>query len=439
MKQKISQLKAHPKYNHWMHWGKLISITGSAQVIVQAVGFVSGILIIRLLPTQEYALYTLANTMLGTMTILADSGISTGVMAQGGKVWQDKEKLGAVLATGLDLRRRFAIGSLIISTPILFYLLLHNGASWLMSLLIVLSLIPAFYAALSDSLLEIVPKLHQSILPLQKNQVTVGLGRLFLSAITLFVFPWTFVAILASGIPRIYGNVKLKKISSEFVNLTQHANTEVKEEILKLVKKNLPAAIYFCISGQISIWIISIFGNSTSIAQIGALGRVSMILNIVGALFSILIVPRFSRIQNQPLRLFSLFSKIIITSICIMVLIILGAHIFSNQLLWILGKNYSGLNSELDLLLIGNSLNLIMGVALTLTINRGWILTPIISISLNLLPTIIGCSIFDISTVKGVLLMNNLISLVQMLLYISYGYYKIFNDIKNEKSISTIL
>ncbi len=98
MKDILIKFKQHPKYDTIVSWGKLISITGSAQIIVQAVGFASGILIIRLLPVQEYAFYTLANTMLGAMTVLSDGGISTGVMAQGGKVWEDKLKLGKVLA-----------------------------------------------------------------------------------------------------------------------------------------------------------------------------------------------------------------------------------------------------------------------------------------------------------------------------------------------------
>ena len=379
-------------------------------------------------------LFRSANSMQHPLTILADGGISTGVMAQGGKVWQDKEKLGAVLATGLDLRRKFAIGSLIVSTPILLYLLLHNGASWLTAVLIVLSLIPAFYAALSDSLLEIVPKLHQSILPLQKNQITVGVGRLFLSALTLFIFPWTFVAILAGGIPRIYGNIKLIKISNRFADKNQKPNLEIRKEILIVVKRNLPAAIYYCISGQITIWLISIFGNSTSVAQIGALGRLAMILSLVSAIFSTLIVPRFSRIQNQSAKLLDLYSRILFTLFGITVIIIGFAYIFSNELLWILGNRYSGLNLELNLLLIGSSLNLIMAAALTLTLNRGWILSPIISISLNVFPTILGCLIFDITTVNGVLYMNNLIAFVQMILYISYGYYKIMSELKNEKS-----
>ena len=164
MKALVQQIIVHPRYSKFYGWGKLISITGGAQIIVQALGLVCGIIVIRLLPTQEYALYTLANTMLGTITVLADGGISSGVMSQGGKIWQDKEKLGAVLTTGLDLRRKFAIGSLLIITPILIYLLLHHGARLITSILIVCSLIPAIFAALSDSLLEIAPKLHQEII-----------------------------------------------------------------------------------------------------------------------------------------------------------------------------------------------------------------------------------------------------------------------------------
>lgn len=71
------------------HYGKLVSITALAQGLIQALSFASGIMIVRLLPTKEYALYVLANTMLGTMTLLSDGGISTGVMAQGAKVWTE--------------------------------------------------------------------------------------------------------------------------------------------------------------------------------------------------------------------------------------------------------------------------------------------------------------------------------------------------------------
>ena len=437
MKDILIKLKHHPKYDTIVNWGKLISITGSAQVIVQAVGFLSGILIIRLLPVQEYAFYTLANTMLGAMTILSDGGISTGVMAEGGKVWQDKQKLGKVLVTGLEMRKKFAIVSLIVSLPILLYLLRHNGASWLTSLLIIASIIPAFFAALSDSLLEIPLKLNQSIVPLQKNQISVSFGRLLLVLSTIFIFPFAYISIFTSGLSRIYGNIRLMKYTNEFADTSQSEDVLVKKEISIIVKKSLPGLIYYCFSGQISTWIISIFGNPASIAQIGALGRISSILSLLMVVFSILIVPRFARIQNQPQKLLEHYSKILFSFSIIFLFIIGITCFFSDQILWVLGDNYKNLNTELILLIIGTSITTIMAAALSLYLSRGWILNYSISISASLLPIISGCFFFDISTLKGILYLNIFIALVQMILHVFYGYYKILKlnkDIDELKS-----
>jgi O-antigen/teichoic acid export membrane protein len=408
-----------------LNWGKLISITGFAQIILQVVGFASGILVIRLLPVEEYALYTIANTMLGTMTILADGGISTGVMAQGGKVWQDKEKLGAVIATGLYLRRKFAIISLIVSTPILIYILLHNGASWLMAVMIALSLIPAFYAALSDSLLEIVPRLHQSIVPLQKNQLVVSLGRLLLSAISLFIFPWTFVAIFASGIPRIYGNIKLKKISKGFVDTEQKPDSVIRGDILKVVKRSLPTLIFFSFSGQITIWIISVFGKVTSIAQLGALGRIAILLTVFSVLIGTLVVPRFSRLENNISILLLRYTQVLFVCAFVMILFTGGIYMFSDTILWILGAQYNSLNFELFLIIISACLNLISGVAFSLYSSKGWVLSPLYSISKAILVIIIAIFAFDLSTLKGVLYLDILFAITAVLTDIIFGYYNI--------------
>ncbi len=425
MKDIFIKFKQHPNYDKILSWGKLISITGSAQIIVQAVGFASGILIIRLLPVQEYAFYTLANTMLGTMTVLADGGITTGVMAQGGKVWQDKEKLGIILATGLDLRRKFAILSLLISVPILFYLLLHNGASWLTSILIVLALIPAFYAALSDSLFEIVPKLHQAILPLQKNQVGVSLGRLLLTALTMFVFPWAFLCILAAGIPRILGNIHLRKVGYELADKYQKPDIEIRDEILVLVKRIMPTSIYYCVSGQITIWLISVFGNTTSLAQLGALGRLSAILSILVAIVAALIIPRFAKLALDKNLLLKRYSQIMGLLIIILSLIIIVVYLFPIPILWLLGDTYKELPYELLLSVISSSIGLLGGISFSLYSSRGWAMSPIVLILINLLAIIVFASLLDLNSLKGVLFFNIAIGLVALFQTIFFCIYNI--------------
>ncbi|CAM3420963.1 lipopolysaccharide biosynthesis protein [Flavobacterium chungbukense] len=427
------KLKQHPKYDTIVSWGKLISITGSAQIIIQAVTFASGILIIHLLSVKEYAFYTLCNTMLGAMIVLSDSGISTGVMSLGGESWQDKEKLGTVLATGLELRRKYALLSLLVTIPILFYLLLHNGASWLVAFLITLAMIPAFYAALSDSLLEIVPKLHQKIYPLQRNQIEVGIVRLFLSAITVFFFPLAFVAILAGGIPRIIGNVRLRKIVYGITGEEKESDPEIRRKIIDISKRTLPSVIYYCFSGQINIWIISYFGNTTSLAQLGALSRVVMLLSLISVVFSVLIVPRFARLKNDYSILIAFYTKMIILIVFISILVIITLCFLSEYFLYILGHKYLGLDKELILVMIGGCINMIMASGLSLYMSKGWVMKHYISVGFSILPLIVGCLIFDISDLVGVLYFNIFVAITEMIVHVGYGFYRI-NLLRNKQA-----
>jgi O-antigen/teichoic acid export membrane protein len=430
LKDTLIKLKQHPKYDTVINWGKLISITGSAQIIVQAVGFACGIIVIRLLSVQEYAFYTLANTMLGTMTVLADGGISTGVMALGGKVWQDKEKLGAVLATGIDLRKKFGFVSLVVSISILGYLLLHNGASILTTVLITLALIPAFYAALSDSLLEIVPKLHQTILPLQKNQTAVGLGRLLLTGLTMFVFPWAFMAILAAGLPRIWGNIQLRKIGHEFADKNQKPDKQVRIEILSLVKRIMPTSIYYCVSGQITIWLISIFGDTTAVAQLGALGRLSVMLSIFSAIIVTLIIPRFAKLASNRYLLLQRFIQIMAVLAVLLGIVILIVYLFPTPILWLLGDAYEGLPFELLLSIISSCVGLLGGIVFNLYSSRGWAMSPVILILVNLLAIIVFANVLDLSNLRGALYFNislGLVALLQTIIFCTYNILFIKN------------
>ena len=377
------------------------------------------------MPLQEYAYYTLANTMLGTMTILADGGISTGVMAQGGKVWQDKNKLGVVLVTGLNLRRKFAIASIILSVPILFYLLLQNGASILTASLITLALIPAFFAALTDSLLAIVPKLHQSILPLQKNQIAVSTGRLALTSITMFLFPWAFIAILASGLTRIWGNIQLRQIAYRLADKNQNIDNHVQIEILTIVKRKMPESIYYCLSGQINIFLISLFGTSTSLASLGALGRFSMITSFTLIIFTTLFIPRFARFEEDRKRLLNITLSVIIILSLLSFFIIFTAYIFSNQFLWILGESYSELNCEFILIIIACCFSIFQGVFFSINSAKGWVISPLLYILVSVISTILSFFLFDISTLEGIIKFNMTITVIQSSLLISYCFFKI--------------
>ena len=322
MKTLLRRVRSHPRYSKIFEWGMLISVMGSAQMMIQGLGLLSGFLIVHMLTTEEYAYYTLAYTMFGTLVALADAGISNGVLAHGAKNWRDEQALGKVVVTGIALRRKFALISLAVSFPILFVLLTRHGAAWQFSLLILLALGPTFYASLTEDLLEIPSKLHQDILTLQKNQLVANGGRLVFLGIGLFALPWAAMAILANGLPRIWANIQLRKIAEKFTDFSQPEQAQIRTDILKMVKRALPGAIYYCLSSQLSIWLISIYGNTESIAQIGALGRLAAILTVVGAMFSTLIVPRFAR---QPERAAGLLRSFFLVMAVLVLICVIGS------------------------------------------------------------------------------------------------------------------
>lgn len=412
-------------------WVKLIGITGSAQIGIQGIGLLCGILIIRVLPTTEYAFYTLANTMLGTMVMLANAGIPIAVLSEGGKVWQDKIKLGEVLVTGFNFRKKFAIGSLIVGVPILVYLLNRNDASWITIGLIILVIVPVFYAQLSDVLLQIAPKLKQDIVPLQKTLLGVNLGRLILLGFTILFFPFSFVALLPSSIPQVLGNLRLRKITAHYVDWDQKPSAIIQKKMTRTVQRVLPEAIYYSISGQITIWLLSIFGSATAIAEIGALGRIAMVINLVSILFATLVIPRFARLGDEFKLLIRRFLQVNLLVFLIFSAIVVFVYLFPSQILWVLGPNYSNLEYELLLAVIGSCLSIFSGITFSLYSSRGWVINPLISIPLSMFTITIAILLTDVTTLQGVLILNIIIGSIQFGTHFCYGLFKIFKTKSN--------
>jgi O-antigen/teichoic acid export membrane protein len=202
------------------------------------------------------------------------------------------------MSAGLHLRKKFAIGSLLVATPAMIYLLRHHGASWMWALGIFASLVPAFLAALSDSILELAPKLHQDIVPLQRNQIAAAIARLCLTVISIIGLPFAAAGILAAGISRAWANIRLRKIAERHVTWQGQPSREIETEILRVVKRMLPTSVYYCVSGQLTIWLLSIMGSTAAVGQIGALNGLSTMLNIFTVIFTTLIVPRFARLPH---------------------------------------------------------------------------------------------------------------------------------------------
>src|SRR5207237_8337634 len=116
----VTDVAQSPYLQRLIRSGRVVGSFVTVQVIVQLVGFLSGILLIRMLEQREYAFFTIANTMQGTLNLLDDVGISVGLVSIGGRVWQNRPRFSHLISTALHLRRRLALLAVIVVTPLLF-------------------------------------------------------------------------------------------------------------------------------------------------------------------------------------------------------------------------------------------------------------------------------------------------------------------------------
>lgn len=419
--------------NNISKYFKLFSSTFTFQGLIQLIGMLIGFYIVRQLSVQEYAYYTIANTVLGMMAVISNCGITISMYSQGAKVWQNKKELGSLLVGCIKFRHKIALLSFLICTPILVLMLKEQGANFLTIIIIILTIIPAFLATLTDSLYEIVPKLHQELLPLQKNQFYVSVLRFLLTGILLILFPFTWIALLANGLPRIYGNFKLKRIVKKNADLSQLENKIYDNETYRIVKRFAPGAIYYAFSGQIVIFILSFAANFHDTAAWGALGRYAIIFTIFFTAIEMILIPRYAKKNNDKKTLVLFSTKIFFIVAFLGGIVVIPFYIFTDFFLLILGVDYIGYKNELILVILNSYLVLLSGIVLNFSIARGWIINPFVDLFFNFLPLILFIFLINLNNLFNILIYTLLCSIFLLIFrYICFIYLLKVNSLNFE-------
>src|ERR1700704_4179698 len=132
-----------------LHRARVVGNFAIVQALVQLIGFASGILLVRRMSQGEYAYFTIANTMQGTINLLADIGISVGLVSIGGRVWHDRHRFGELISAALDVRKRLGLIAIVIVTPIMYFMLVKNGASNFYTIVLIIAVLAGLLIQLS--------------------------------------------------------------------------------------------------------------------------------------------------------------------------------------------------------------------------------------------------------------------------------------------------
>jgi len=411
-----------PLIRRALHRARVVGNFAFVQAIVQIIGFMSGILIVRNLEQREYAYFTIANTMQGTINLLADIGISVGLVSIGGRIWQDRHRFGELVNTALNLRKKLGALVVIAVTPVMYLMLVKNGASIpYIALLIVVVLIGLAFQ-LSIGVLGVVPRLRADIGRIQIIDITGAVGRLLALAGLLFVFFNAGIAVAVASAVSLLQYAMLRNYAAGVIDLDAPENPEDRHSMVRLIKHLAANSVFYCFQGQITIFLISFFARRvTSIAEVGALGRLAMIFSVLTNLLTNVFVPAFARCQNKR-KLYLLYAAILGGVAVFSLSIIFGASIFPNEFLFVLGSKYAHLHRELLLMVAGAVLSALTGTFWALNASKAWVSGAWLYIPLTLATQTALIPYTDFSSVTGVLIFNLFSAIPNLLLNIVMSY-----------------
>ena len=319
----------------------LVSYAGT-QLLVQLIGLVAGFLIIRSLPKESYAIYILAATGIGLLSVLSDSGITSATMSLIGAGRHDRVLVTKNLLAARRLRWRFfAVASLALLP--LFVRLAgtettgYTAAAIYCAIVLLVALYQLDYAVTT-----IVPKLHQDLFPFQRLELVangVRLGAVVMLALQLPSAALFLLTSLLSAFLLARGGDRL--IASELVDNVEPSADET-QQIWHRARPQIPNTVFYCFFGQASLIVIAILGGDAQVAEVGALGRLSALFAVATATMAAVVVPRFSRIA-EPRLLQLRYLQTIAFQVAISGLLLLIATMFPQFLLLILGDQYAGL------------------------------------------------------------------------------------------------
>lgn len=377
------------------------------QLGYQGLGFLCGLIAVRQLGTREFALTTMAVSMQGAMHVLCDVGVTIAVTSIGGRVYQDGARFGSLIATALRMRWRLAMVAIPVVVPLLVVLLRRAGADWPQIAAITAIVLISVACELQNLIVVQVLLLRSQVRRAQVINVINTVLRLGTLVLFLACGAFSAVTVLIAGcLALMVNNWQLMRISRRQIDLAAPEDPADRKEMLRLMRLQAPNAIFYCLQGQLALWLLGFLGNHDQVADYGALGRFAVLIAFLSAVMTNLLVPAFARLREAP-ELRARYAQIMGGLGALAILIVAVAWLIPAPLLWILGDQYSHLTRELPLMAGNLLLAFLIGSLWTLNAARTWITTASrLNIPVTIAAQVVLALTLDLSTIHGALLFS---------------------------------
>ncbi len=334
--------RTHP--SRLSRWARLISHFLAGQISIQLVNLATGLLLLRWLPVEQYAQFSVAFAFQSTISMLVDVGFSNSIVALVGERGSDPDVVGGFLRSAQHYRNRMFLVIAVLAA-VAFPLVTHAQhwgvatKAWLFAAIMCSVL-------LQRQIMYGAPLLiHRRLTPYYVSQLSAAAVRLGLAlilfrlgALTAVATAWlTTLSIAMTGL--IY-HMQARPLIRE----PKHADSKFNRDMIQLITPLIPGIIFTAFQTQIAVGLITLFGRTKNIAEVSALGRLGQLFLIFSAFNSVMIEPHMARLPRSmvPRR----YVQIALCGLAVAGLVTAAAFLFPGPLVMLLGHSYKNLRSD---------------------------------------------------------------------------------------------
>ena len=340
--------------------------------IAQGIGAVSGILLVRWMSIPDYAVYTVATTMVGAVALLTKGGPHMGLSAILSRVWPDRAQAAQGVAS--SFRTRLLISALTMP-PLLgvsAYLLHNAGAATWVNVLVVALLGLIWLADMYSGIIDQVLFFDGKAVRVQMADTVIAAGRLAL-IVALRLTGWlSVVAAVATSLFVVAARIMpIRKWVSQSLGQTHAApNSEMEATVKSIAIRQMPVDIFTLLQSQAALFYLTAeAANAFELATFGALSRITQVLAPFSALSLAYFLPAFSTSSDRVLARLGWY--VLLGSLPAMALLalVLAAP---QAILFVLGDAYKDQAYPLIVYAIVLNVLIAVDVAWRLVSHRGW-------------------------------------------------------------------
>lgn len=339
------------------------------QGLVQALTLVVGLLLVQVLPVEQYALYTIAGSLLAVVSLGSNFGLGQAIVSLGAGRRENPEYVGALFnAARSDSHRLF--GVVVLATVALASYIFRGGAWPLHTQAACVALVLSIgFTQINTSLGRSVFNMHHDGPAIFYTGGVEGLVRLVL-VMACIVWPLAIAALTANLVGAVAAGIIATRRTRSLLDATAIPDAAHREALRRFVMPIAPMVIYTLLQGQIAIFLLSVGGYTRAIAEMGALSRLGQAFTVLMMLNPFLVQPVFARVASN--RDFQAKLALVITALIVLCAVgLASAYAAPQWWLLLLGANYAGLAQELPIA-IGVALATVVGGTLyTMVIARG--------------------------------------------------------------------